>query len=313
VYVSFPLVNDCANTAISQCATGGQLTMNDAGRPNESRGASDRGQYVLGHSEQELARLERQAEIYSLETREWLRRAGLRTGMRVLDVGCGVGDVSMIAAEMVGSTGTVLGIDKAVAALGTASARAKRAGYDWLRFTEGDLFSFVPADRFDAVIGRFILMHVPEPVAALRHLRGLLKEGAVVAFIEMDISEARAVPAMPLLDRCIRWIAETYRRVGAEPDMGSRLYATYRASGLAPRLSGTTRIESGPDSIVYQFAAQTLFSLLPAMERFGIATAAEVGIDTLAERLRAEAIAGDHCILMPRLIGAWATHAAGDS
>jgi ubiquinone/menaquinone biosynthesis C-methylase UbiE len=275
--------------------------MVDVGLSNGGRGRSDRGEYVLGHSEQELARLERQAEIYSPETREW-----------VLDVGCGIGDVSMIAAEMVGASGSVLGIDKAAAALGTAAARAGRANYHWLRFTEGDLFSFEPAERFDAVIGRFILMHVPEPVAALRHLRGLLNEVAVVAFIEMDISDARAVPPMPLLDQCIRWIAETYRRVGAEPNMGSRLYATYRASGLAPRLSGTTRIESGPDSIVYQFAAQTLASLLPAMERFGIATAAEVGIDTLADRLRAQAVAGDHCFLMPRLFGAWATHSAGD-
>jgi hypothetical protein len=79
---------------------------------------------------------------------------------------------------------------------------------------------------------------------------------------------------------------------------------------MTPRLSGLTRIESGPNSIVYPFAAQTLYSLLPTMERLGIASAADVGIETLAERLRADAIAGDHCILMPRLVGAWATHTA---
>jgi len=266
--------------------------------------------YVLGHSEQELARLERQAEIFSLETRDWLRRAGLKTGMHVLDVGCGVGDVSMIAAEMVGSAGTVVGIDKAAAALPIAGARAKRAGYDWVRFVEADVFQYEPQEKFDAVIGRFILMHLPDPAAALTRLRQWLVDGAVVSFIEMDISETTAVPPMPLLDRCIEWITTTYRQVGAEPNMGSRLYATFRQSGLMPRLSGLTRIESGPTSIVYPFAAQTLFSLLPAMERLGIASAADVGIDTLAERLRAAAIDGDHCILMPRLIGAWATHTA---
>jgi ubiquinone/menaquinone biosynthesis C-methylase UbiE len=266
--------------------------------------------YALGHSEQELARLERQAEIFSVETRDWLRRAGLRSGMKVLDVGCGVGDVSMIAAEVVGAGGSVLGIDNAATALPMAAARGKRAGYDWLRFQEADLFGFAPEQKFDAVIGRFILMHLPDPQAALRHLRSLLTEGALVSFIEMDISETRAVPPMPLLDRCVGWITETYRRVNAEPDMGSKLYAAFRASGLTPRLSGATRIESGPNSIVYGFAAQTLFSLLPTMERLGVATAAEIGIDTLAERLRAEAAAGDHCIMMPRLVGAWATHSS---
>lgn len=262
--------------------------------------------YVLGHSEQELARLERQGEIFGVETTDVLRRAGVRTGMQVLDVGCGVGDVSMIAAEMVGPTGAVLGIDNAASALPTARARAQRAGYDWLRFAEADLYQFEPTDGFDAVIGRFVLLHVPDPVAALMHLGRFLNDNAVVGFIEMDITQAGAVPDMPLLTQCIDWIVQTYRQVGVEPDMGSRLYATFRSAGFNPRLTGSTRIESGPDSIVYQFAAQTLVSLLPAMESHGIATADEIGIDTLADRLRAAVTAGDHCILMPRLIGAWA-------
>ena len=266
--------------------------------------------YVLGHTEQELARLERQSELFGVETRDALRRAGLKNGMHVLDVGCGIGDVSMIAAEMVGPTGSVLGIDSAAAAVRVASDRAQRSGYDWLDFKEADLHEFEPAGTFDAVIGRFILMHVADPIAALAGFSQFLNPGAVVAFIEMDINQAVAVPDMPLLTQCIQWIDATYRQVGTEPNMGSKLYATFRAAGFNPRLTGTCRIESGPDSIVYQFAAQTLSSLLPAMQKLGIATADEIGVSTLADRLRADAIAGDHCILMPRLIGAWATKPA---
>ena len=262
--------------------------------------------YVLGHSEQELARLERQGEIFRAETRDILLRAGLNTGMRVLDVGCGVGDVSMIAAEIVGPTGRVLGIDNATGAVGPAAARAKRAGYDWLTFDQADVFTFEPDKAFDAVVGRFILLHVADPVAAIAHLRQGLGDGATVAFIEMDIGQTSAIPEMPLLTQCLEWIDTIYRRVGVEPDMGSKLYATFRAAGLTPRLTGSTRIESGPDSMVYQFAAQTLTSLMPAIEKLGVATADDVGVDTLAARLRDAAVAGDHCILMPRLIGAWA-------
>jgi ubiquinone/menaquinone biosynthesis C-methylase UbiE len=239
-----------------------------------------------------------------------LRRAGLKTSMRVLDVGCGIGDVSMIAAEIVGPTGSVLAIDNAATALHVARDRAQRSGYDWLDFKDADLHEFESTEKFDAVIGRFILMHIPDPVAAVVQLSRFLDPGGVMAFIEMDINQAVAVPDMPLLARCIKWIDATYRQVGAEPNMGSKLYATFRAAGFTPRLTGTCRIESGPDSIVYQFAAQTLSSLLPTMEKYGIATADEIGIATLADRLRAEAIAGDHCILMPRLIGAWAAYPA---
>jgi ubiquinone/menaquinone biosynthesis C-methylase UbiE len=263
--------------------------------------------YLLGHSEKELIRLERQGQIFGAETRDVLRRAGISPGMRVLDIGCGVGDVSMIAAEIVGPTGKVLGIDNAEKALIPAQARAARAGYHWLTFAGADIYAFEPDEPFDAVIGRFILMHVPDAVAALKSMARLIRPRGIVAFIEMDIDQAGAVPEIPLFRQCINWITATYRKVGIEPNMGSMLYTTFRAAGLEPRLNGTCRIESGPDSIAYTFAAETLRSLLPSTERFGIATADEIDLDTLVERLHEAATTGDHCIFMPRLIGAWAT------
>ncbi len=262
--------------------------------------------YVLGHTEQELDRLERQGKLFDSETREVLRRAGIGPGMSVLNVGCGAGDDSMIAADLVGPTGSVLGIDRAGAALSFARARAEKARLNWLRFEEADLFAFDPATKFDAVIGRFILIHVADAVGALKRFATFAKPGGTLAFVEMDIDEVRAVPDLPLLNQCVKWVIETYRGVGADPNMGSHLYSAFRAAGLSPKLTGTCRVESGPDSIAYPFASQTLASLVPAMEKLGIATAAEIGIDTFADRLRAEALAGDHCIFMPRLIGAWA-------
>jgi SAM-dependent methyltransferase len=216
----------------------------------------------------------------------------------------------MIAAERVGPTGLVVGIDRAPAAVATATARAQRAGYSWARFEHSDLYQFQPDQPFDGIVGRFVLLHIPDAVAALRRFGKFLTKGGVVAFIEMDIDQAGAVPDMPLLSQYLAWIVATYRQVGVEPNMGSRLYGAFRAAGFTPRMTGMTRIESGPDSVVYQFAAETLASLLPAVEKYGIATTAEIGIETLAERLRNAAIAGDHCIFMPRIIGAWATKPA---
>jgi ubiquinone/menaquinone biosynthesis C-methylase UbiE len=266
-------------------------------------------QYVLGHSAQELDRLERQSQLFASETRALLQRAGLKPGMKVLDVGCGVGDVAMIAAEIVGREGSVLGLDRASQALSVARARAERAGHASLHFEEADIFAYEPTTTFDAAIGRFILMHVADPVGVLKRLTTFLNPSGVVAFLEMDIDQAGAIPPLPLLTQCIDWITATYRRVGVEPNMGSGLYAAFRAAGLDPHLAGTTRIESGADAAAYGFAAQTVASLMPAMDKLGIATSADIGIDSLAARLRDSALAGDHCILMPRLIGAWAKKA----
>lgn len=269
-------------------------------------GRDEAGQYVLGHSEQELARLERQSEIFLTETRELLLRAGLKPGMHVLDVGSGAGDVALIAADIVGPEGSVTGFDRAATALPLARARAARAGHANITFEEADIYAYDAERRFDAVIGRFVLMHLPDPVGGVRRLTHFLKPGGIIAFVEMDIDETRAIPEIPLLRRCVSWITDTYRKVGVDPNMGEHLYATYRAANLSPSLAGMTRIVGRDDRMVFGFAAQSLASLLPAMEKFGVATAAEVGVETIAERLHQEAIVGDRCILMPRLIGCWA-------
>jgi hypothetical protein len=64
-------------------------------------------------------------------------------------------------------------------------------------------------------------------------------------------------------------------------------------------------VESGPDPPVYAYVAQTTRTLLPLMERTGMATAAEVGLETLAARLREEIVAADATVVTPPLIGAW--------
>jgi len=283
------------------------IPMRKAGIPDDMNDVTADTQYALGHSDKELIRLERQGQIFGAETREILRHAGLAPGMKVLDVGCGVGDVSLIAAELVGPTGKVTGIDNAENALALAKARASRAGYHWIDFETADLYAYEAPEPFDAVIGRFILMHVRDAVEAVKLAAGMAKPRGVVSFIELDVDQTSSVPELPLLTQCAKWVVGTYRKAGAIPNMGAMLYPTFRSAGLSPRLAGSCRIESGPDSIAYEFVAESLRSLLPAIVAHGIATAEEVGVDTIAARLRDDTLAGDHAIFLPRLVGAWAT------
>ena len=83
--------------------------------PDDNPGPS--GAYVLGHSERELDRLTVQARLKDPMTRQFLREAGIVSGMRVLDVGSGAGDVALLAAELVSGSGKVVGVDRAPAAL----------------------------------------------------------------------------------------------------------------------------------------------------------------------------------------------------
>ena len=82
--------------------------------------------YALGHADVEVRRLLLQGRLYNDYTEHALRLAGLRPGMRVLDIGCGPGDVSFLAARLVGPTGSVLGVDAAPAMVELARDRASR-------------------------------------------------------------------------------------------------------------------------------------------------------------------------------------------
>jgi ubiquinone/menaquinone biosynthesis C-methylase UbiE len=105
--------------------------------------------------------------------------------MRVLDVGCGVGDVTLLAADVVGNEGYVVGVDAEPRSLAFASDRAASAGVRHVEFVQSDLRNFAADEPFNAVVGRFVLMHLADPAGVLRHLIAMLRPGGIVAFQEM--------------------------------------------------------------------------------------------------------------------------------
>src|SRR6185295_18276921 len=128
--------------------------------------------YALGRSSGETERLIWSAKQLRLSITRFLEDAGIETGMKVLDVGCGAGDVSFLAAELVGPRGRVVGIDLNDAILETARTRAREAGHGNVTFLNKripDGLSGLDTD-FDAVIGRRVLCYIPSPDEALRAL-----------------------------------------------------------------------------------------------------------------------------------------------
>jgi 2-polyprenyl-3-methyl-5-hydroxy-6-metoxy-1,4-benzoquinol methylase len=267
---------------------------------------SDSQDYPLGYSEQEARRLADQGALLEDLTENLLRRAGLGHGMQVLDIGCGVGDVSLLAAKLVGSGGAVLGIDRAASSIETARRRLAALGVTNARFEQADLATFESAQRFDAIIGRLVMLYLPQPAAVLRRLVRHLKSGGIVALQEFDMSQTSQVPASELFLQVRRWILGGFTAGGAELDMGTKLYTTFLRAGLpAPTMTGATLVVCGPATAGYEYITRVLRSLLPVIERSAAANVADIGIDTLADRLRDDTVANERVIFLPRLVGAW--------
>lgn len=263
--------------------------------------------YVLGHGSDEHRRLMLQSRFVG-DLTEWLfARAGLAKGMSVLDVGCGAGDVSILAAAFVGPSGNVLGVDQSPDSVALASERAKSAGLTNVRFEVGVLENLQQSGPFDALVGRLILLYLKDPAAVLRKMAELVRPGGLIVFQEMEMATARSVPDVPLFARCGGWIVEAFNRAGVETSMGSRLHPIYKQAGLAePQMISAGRVEGSPQSEIYEWLAQTIRSLLPMIEKTGVATKEEVGIDTLADRLRAEVTDKGGVVHSPIFVGAWA-------
>lgn len=267
--------------------------------------------YAMGQTEGERQRLVEQAAMYDGSTRHLLTEAGLGAGDRVLDAGCGVGDVTLLTASIVGPGGLVVGVDRDPQALAVAEARAARAGYHNVRFVKGDLREVRFDQPFDAVVGRFVLMYLGDATDAVRGLARHVRPGGVVAFQEFQFEGLfRSLPERPdsLYQRSVGWVVETFRRAGVDTNMGLRLPAALRDAGLPwPRAFVHTPLASGADHPAYSLFAHVLASMLPLIESFGVATADEVGVDTYAARLSAEAVAEDAVGSAGPVVAAWST------
>ncbi len=133
--------------------------------------------YVLGSTNAEHERLIRQAAILDPFTERFFRDAGIGPAQRVLDIGSGLGDVTMLAARLVGPSGAVMGVDRDASIIAKAKTRVAEAGLHNVTFVQSDIGEIESSEPFDAIVGRFILEFVPDPRAVVCSLCKLLRPG----------------------------------------------------------------------------------------------------------------------------------------
>jgi SAM-dependent methyltransferase len=258
-------------------------------------------------------RLVDQARIIDRMSERYLREAGIERGMRVLDLGSGMGDVALLAARLVGPEGHVLGVERSPDMLAAAQERIDELGVRNVELVEGDVGQ-LPAlggRPFHAAVGRLILMHVADPAAVLRAAAALVRVDGPVVAMEYDTGWLPSHPPVALWDDTVEIVRAALVGSGTHVRMGFELRGAFRAAGLpAPALRSEQDVGGGPAWTGYEALAETARAALPLITAAGLATAEELDVDTLAGRLRAAVVAGGGVAASPALVGAFTRVAA---
>ena len=270
--------------------------------------------YVMGHPKGEEQRLQRLGQLLYPSTRRLFEQAGITAGMKVLDVGSGAGDVALLLAELVGPSGSVVGVELHAPLVEVARARVKAAGLTTISFLAGDIRSVALEHDFDAVVGRNVLMYVADPAAVLRVGGEHLRPGGIVAFqeVEWSISEQIArLDAIPsLVKQAAAWVYGAFRQAGTEMQMSFKFPGAFLEAGLpSPALALEGIVGTDPEWIGYDFLADALRDILPKLREYGILQE-DLEANSYVEQVRAQISQQRAFLPLFFAIGAWARKAA---
>ena len=253
--------------------------------------------YPFQSSDEERQRLIAQGGLLAPLTQRLLEKAGISSGMHVLDIGSGSGDVALLAARLVGSRGSVIGADLDPAQVVFAERRARADGLTNVRFMVRDFREIEVSPAVDAIVGRLVLMYTADPLDALRRVLRNLKVGGVIALQESNVDYDGPVfiePLNCLAAKAAEWFRAGFEHVGVHPRMGMRLFGLMRLAGLdpSPDIEMSMPIQQGPDGALFSILTSVVRSQIPAIVASGVATKAEIDIETLEQRLIADAPMG---------------------
>lgn len=250
--------------------------------------------YPLRSSDAERQRLMLQDRLVAPLTRRLFEKAGLAPGMRVLDLGSGAGDVAFLAAQLVGPKGNVLGVDRDPAQIAFAEQRAKADGFGNVDFMVADFRELELKPAVDAIVGRLFLMYAADPLDALRLVLRNLRPGGVIALQESIVDYDGPVFIEPqdcLAAKAVDWYRAGFKHAGVQPRMGMRLFGLMRAAGMNPStdVEMLVPVQQGPDGPLFGIIASVVRSQIPTIVASGAATEAEIDIETLEQRMIADA------------------------
>ncbi len=189
--------------------------------------------YALGSNPGESARLLRQSEELLPESLALLDRIGLKPGQNAIDLGCGPSGILDVLSAAVAPGGTVTGVDADLSHVAMAREYASQHHLANVGVVAGDArHTGLPADSFDLVHARTLLVTIPEPAEVLAEMVRLARPGGWVASQEPDAEYRLCYPPLPAWDRLGQIFEASFDRSGADLRIGRRLTELYRDAGL---------------------------------------------------------------------------------
>src|SRR5262245_63043426 len=160
-----------------------------------------------------------------------LGEAGLAPGMRCLDLGCGVGDVTLQLAASVGPQGQVIGVDMDEIKLDLARQSAKRMGLGNIQFRNLNVQDWIEETQYDCIYCRFLLTHLADPIRVLRQMLHAVRPGGVAIVEDIHLGGHFCHPQCQGFASSVRLYRAAVRRQGADADIGPKLYGMLLDAG----------------------------------------------------------------------------------
>jgi len=229
--------------------------------------------YILATGGKDLKRLRLLHEVYGPGTEALLVRAGLRPGLRVVEVGCGSGNTACWVAQQVSPGGSVVAIDVSPEQIEQARQQAASLNLANIEFQVADAYApRLPEGHFDLAYCRLVLIHLTRPADALAAMRKLVRPGGVVVCEEMDLDCWACDPPAEAMSKFFTLNIALGDRRGENYSLGVSLHRLFRQAGFArpevasnfvlalrgerKRLLGMTFAEFAPELVQEGLASQ---------------------------------------------------------
>lgn len=204
--------------------------------------------------------------VYADVTRRLIRACGIAPGMRVLDIGCGAGDVAMLIADAVGPSGKVVAVDREQRAIDVARTRAREGGYKQIECVVATDAALPEGLPFDAAVGRFFLVHQADPIVTVRRAAAAVRPGGIVAFEEPALLVPSFIfPTIPIQGSFFaypHWPA-VIEAFASSPHVASHLARILADAGLPAPQSVWESVSGDHTSPLVTLYAMGLKAMLP--------------------------------------------------
>ncbi|MDO8954147.1 MAG: methyltransferase domain-containing protein [Gammaproteobacteria bacterium] len=191
-------------------------------------------EYIAQTGEGAKDRLSLQHQVFSPGTEALLKIAKFRPDMRILIVGCGCGDETIMVAKLLNDTGSIVAIDSSAEQIHQAKAAVKAAGHEAkLSFITKSVYELDPSDgKFDLILCRFVIPHLIDPKAAIEILKTRLHPGGMIASQEPIVSTCRTEPQSSALESYLNLMLAFSAKIGRDFDMAKSIPALFESCGL---------------------------------------------------------------------------------